>query len=280
MMWWRNTLYTVLWSAGRSFHLAGRAFMYLAAGTLRRRDLRDVTTRTWDDFGRNDDLIQSGLMFWERDVYEAFLKPTDHILLIGCGSGRDLLALLKRGYRVDGIDLSARAIARAREILDTARLSADLYTGAIETAVPGGSYDAFIFSWFCYGYVAQRDTRISLLATLRMRLQAGGRIFISYVPADGAPRTLPIRLARAVGRLTGSDWHPEVGDVIETFATDRRAVRYEHHFASGELEAEAAGAGFEIVLHRRGDLGVAVLAAADLTAAGAGRTRPSRPADR
>jgi SAM-dependent methyltransferase len=201
-------------------------------------------------------------MFWERDVYEAFLKPTDHILLIGCGSGRDLLALLKRGYQVDGVDLSARAIARAREMLDRARLTAELYTGAIELAVPGGDYDAFIFSWFCYGYVAQRDTRIDLLATLRTRLKAGGRIFISYVPTEGAPRALPIRLTRAVARLTRSDWHPEVGDVIETFAADRRAVRYEHHFGPGELEAEAASASFEVIFHRRGDLGAAVLTAA------------------
>ena len=279
----RTAVYTGLWGAGRALHLAGRAFTYLAAGTLRRRDLQDVTMRTWDDFGRNEDLVQSGLMYWEREVYEAFLKPADHVLLIGCGSGRDLLALLQRGYRVDGIDLSARAIERARTLLSNAGLSAQLSTGAIESAATGPKYDAFIFSWFCYGYVPQRETRVSVLATLRKRLRPGGRVFVSYVPTDEAPRTLPIRLARAVARLTRSDWHPELGDVIETFAADRRAVRYEHHFRRGELEAEAGAAGFQIVLHRRGDLGVAVLTPASAELSGvvdAGRSRPSRAADR
>ena len=281
MRGWRTLLYTPLWAAAQALHLCGRAVMYLAAGTLRRHDMREATAATWDDFSRSEDLILSGLMFWERDVYDRFLKPADHVLLVGCGSGRDLIALLKRGHRVAGLDVSGRALALARRMLDRERLSAELYTGAVEVTVPPGSFDAIIFSWFCYGYIPQRHTRVGMLESLRPHLTSGGRVVISYEPLQGRSRTLPVRLTRFVTWLTRSDWRPERGDVIDT-AGERRTVRYEHQFRDGVLDEEAHAAGFAVVFHQRGDVGVAVLMteAPDAISAGAGRTAPSPAADR
>lgn len=37
------------------------------------------------------------------------------ILDVGCGTGRHLIEMTKRGYNVSGIDLSASQLARARE---------------------------------------------------------------------------------------------------------------------------------------------------------------------
>src|SRR5437879_6256755 len=152
MISWRTVSFVLLSSAARALDLAGRTAIHLAAGTLRLRDLRRAITDAWEEFGRSEDAILGGLMPWESALYDRFLSPADRILVVGCGTGRDVIALLKRGHRVEGLDHGARAIALARRMLEREGLSAELYTGPIETVALPGSFDAFIFSWFCYGY--------------------------------------------------------------------------------------------------------------------------------
>ena len=259
MRGWRKALFTLLSGAALALERAGRASMCLAAGTLRLHDLRGAIANAWAEFGRSEGMILSGLMPWERALYDRFLKPEDRILLIGCGTGRDLIALLKLGYRVEGLDVAPRAIALARRMLETEGLSADLYTGPIEAVALPASFDAFIFSWFCYCYIPQADTRIGVLRKVKACLNPGGRVLISYIPAERPLRSLPIRLMRFVARLTRSDWRPELGDVIGRAAGDRHAIHYEHQFREGELENEASAAGLTVVFHERRDVGTAVL---------------------
>lgn len=256
---WRDAAFAVLWFAARTFELASRAVIYSAAGVLGRASMQRAIAKTWDRFSRTDAAIFSGLMPWEQAWYGRILKPGDHILLVGCGSGRDLLALLELGYRVDGLDPSQSAIDLARSILQRRGLSALLYTGAIEDAVPPGMFDAVIFSWFAYGYIPGRAARIGALRGLIPRLKPGGRVLISYIPAGTPPRSLPIALTRLVARVARSDWGPERGDVLGPPSGDRHAIDYEHHFLADELEREAVTAGLAVVSHERHEVGTAVL---------------------
>jgi SAM-dependent methyltransferase len=256
---WRKVPFIILSGAARALDLAARAAMSLAAGMLRLHDLRDAIVHTWDDFGRSEPMILSGLMPWERALYDRFLKPEDRVLVVGCGTGRDLIALLKLGYRAEGLDVAPRAIALARRMLERHSLSADLYTGPIESVALPGSFDVFVFSWFCYGYIPQVDTRVKVLGKVKAHLTPGGRVLICYIPAERPPQPLPIGLTRFVARLTRSDWRPELGDVIGPATRDRHAIHYEHQFGEGELENEARAAGLTVVFHERSDVGTAVL---------------------
>ena len=261
MRGWRKGPFVLLWGAARAFELAGRALMYLAAGTLRLQDLRGVIANAWEEFGRSEGLILSGLMHWEQALYDRFLKPEDRILVVGCGTGRDLIALLKLGYRVEGLDVGPRAVALARRMLEQEGLQAELYTGPVEAVALPGSFDAFIFSWFCYGYIPQFETRIGVLRKVKAHLNPGGRILISYVPAERPLRSLPIRLARFVGRMTRSDWRPEPGDMVGPAGGRWQRLHYEHQFQDGEIEKEARVAGLTVVFHEEGTEGKAVLIA-------------------
>lgn len=233
---------------------------HAAAGAARLADLRADLEREWDGpaAGSESD-IASGLMPWEREFYPAFLKPDDRILLIGCGTGRDLLGLLELGYRAEGLDLAPWCTARARAILQSRGFEAPVHTGAIETVDTPGTFDTFIFSWYSYCYIPESATRIRTLTKLRDHLNPDGRILVSYVPVPRPPRRLPIGLARLVGRLTRSDWRLEYGDVVRLGGPGRVFEHYEHRFTPDGLEAEVRAAGLRVAFHEPGEIGRIVL---------------------
>src|SRR2546425_10951206 len=114
MRGWRHATFAFFSRAARALDLAARALMYLAAGALDRRALRETITRNWAEFSRTEAAILSGLIAWEEAWYERVLKPADQTLLVGCGSGRDLIALTEQGARPTAPDPSGRALCLAR----------------------------------------------------------------------------------------------------------------------------------------------------------------------
>lgn len=250
----RAGLQACLFGCGRFLDRAATLAFYAAAGTARLEDLRRAIQREWQESGalESGTWVLSGLMGWEQDFYLRFLRPGDRILVVGCGTGRDLIALLNLGYRAEGLDVGPECIAVARQVLKERRLAAPLYTGSIETVELTGSFDVFIFSFFCYSYIPQSGSRIRVLRSVKGHLNPGGRILISYRVFPTLPRRLPIRLAQLVARGTRSDWRPEYGDMLQLSWPDRSFAHYEHQFHPGALEAEAESAGLRVVFHERG----------------------------
>jgi SAM-dependent methyltransferase len=257
-----RSLFVGLYSCARTVERAANFLFYAAAGSARLADVRAAIQREWDGQAADSDAyIASGLMPWEREFYLAFLKPDDRILLIGCGTGRDLLALRELGYRAEGLDVGPWCTARARAVLEARGLPTPVHTGAIETADVPGPFDVFLFSWFSYSYIPQSAARIDVLRKLRDHLIPGGRVLITYEPARTAPRRWPIRLARLVGRLSRSDWRLEYGDVVRLGDPGRYFEHYEHRFTPDGLADEVRAAGLTVAFHEGGEIGRAVLSA-------------------
>lgn len=256
-------MWAALHRCGRLFERAATLGFYAAAGAARLADLTSSIEREWDRSGAEEweGYVASGLMPWERDFYPRFLRAGDRVLVIGCGTGRDLLAFLEHGYRAEGVDVGPGCTAAARRLLGKRGFEAPIYTGAIETLALPGRYDAFVFSWFCYSYIPQSARRVHVLRTLAEHLTPGGRILVTYVPARTPPRHLPIRLARLVGWLVRSDWRPEPGDVLQVAERGRGFLHYEHRFGPGEIEDEGRAAGLTVTFHEAADEGTAVLVA-------------------
>jgi len=61
------------------------------------------------------DRNQIGLRPWESYIIQTYFLPKNRILDIGCGTGREAFALLKKGFQITGIDLSEPQIAVARD---------------------------------------------------------------------------------------------------------------------------------------------------------------------
>lgn len=258
---WRAALVRLLGGAGRPLQGAATALSYLAAGTLTRRDLDEAIARLWDELGQDDDGDAAGFLAWESAFYLPLLRAGERVLLVGCGTGRDLVPLLQRGHSTQGLDLAPRAIEACRRRLARLVLSAPLHVGSIERAVIDSRFDVVIFSWLCYGYIPEARSRVEALRNARRHLAEGGRVLISYVLRDPPPGRGAARLARLAAWLGRSGWLPQYGDLLLVSRRGGRlAVHYEHHFAAQEIEHEAREAGFTVAEHGGAGHGKLVLA--------------------
>jgi SAM-dependent methyltransferase len=248
---WRRSVFALAWGVAWTLDAAGRAVTYLAAGALTRDELRTAIARNWETYGLDEPFILSGLTHYEQEFYDRFLRPGDTILLVGCGTGRDLIALIRRGHEVEGLEPARRPLVIAQQMLDKLGLRATLHGAPIETAELRRTFDVVVFSQFCYGYLPESRARVAVLDKVKAALRPGGRVIIPYTPV-GRRRTLPIRVTRLVTRLTRSDWTPELGDKLWVSLADRRFVHFDHEFDPAEVEEEARAAGLRVVFHRQG----------------------------
>jgi SAM-dependent methyltransferase len=253
----------VLLSLARQFDRLGRGVSYAALGTLALDELRRGIARRWGGFFADERDITSGFMPWEADVVSRFVRAGDRVLVVGSGSGRDLIAFVEMGCHTTGVEPADAAIAAARRILDERRLTVPVVHGFFEEIQLQGSFEFIVFSWLCYCYMPQSRRRVDALRKAAALLAPGGRILVSICTAAEAPSSRLIRIQHLIGRLRGSDWRLEPGDVVAPYRWSTDELSFEHVFAPREFEAEAAAAGLSIVYRNRdewafvlGDCGV------------------------
>ena len=221
-----------------------------------------MTVQPWRRFNATDADVDAGFMPWEREIYAQWTRPGDRVLIVGSGTGRDLLPFVASGHEVVGIEPSPEPVAQLRSVLQNRRQAATIIEAFIEDAVLPGQFDLVIFSFLCYSYLRERSRRVAVLTRVLEHLNPGGRVVINYLARDPSRRNRAIRLAQWMARVTGSDWTPEEHDVLKTERNDagERVLSFEHWFTPEEIEAEATDAGLRAI-SREGPVGVPVLVA-------------------
>ena len=241
----RALAYRFLWTSSNALAKGANACLYLAAGLLRERDLEVASQIRWRESVPEVDDVDYGLDPWEQKVYLELLGRTDRILLLGCGTGRDLIPLVELGYNVTGLDPVPELVELAKANLAKRGLIAPVHAGLAETWNVAGSYDVVLFSGACYSYVRPSALRVSTLRRIKACLPHGGRIIINYRGLVRQSR-LSTMLTGLAARLSRADWRPEPGDV---FSRDYRAqpiLRCEHLFVPGEVARECQLAGLRV----------------------------------
>lgn len=242
----RSLGYRLLWTAANALQRSANGCLCVAAGLLRRDELRAMSQTQWSGFCTSADDVDGGLYPWERRLYERVLHTSDRMLLVGCGAGRDLIALRERGFNVTGLEQTPELVELAREHLARRGLTGDVSTGFIETWPLDGPYDAVVFSNCCYSYVHPSASRVATLARIKSRLTPQGRVVILYTGL--AHRSLlAARLTGLATRLSGADWRPEPGDSFSRDYHSESVLRYEHVFLPGEVANECAEAGLRVI---------------------------------
>jgi SAM-dependent methyltransferase len=223
---------------GHAARRVSRVSDYLSIAALRLDELKEGIRTRWQDFADADLDTAAGLMPWEQEMFERVAAHRTDVLVIGCGSGRELFALIEQGCRVTGIDPAGDALDRAQRGLESRHLSATLVEGFFEDVPLSGRFDLVVFSHYCYSLIPAAKRRIAALEKASTILKPGGQILVSYVAAP-RPRPILVRLGRMMGALCGTDWRIEPGDVVWGLG---QRLNFQHMFESGELEQEAAAA--------------------------------------
>jgi SAM-dependent methyltransferase len=226
---------------------AGRAVRYVDIGTRPLSAMREATCEVWSDFNADEPSVDAGWMPWERLLVARFVAADDRVLLIGSGTGRDLIPFVEMGCRVTGIEPSGPAVAVARRALERRHLAATIIEGFVEEVPLEGAFDVILFSFFCYSYVFDSERRVGLLKKLGPHLADGGRILLTChgVPsAELQPRSRVLSMARVANRWRQPGWRLERGDCFERSSQSASAFQFVHVFTKDEICDEARRGGF------------------------------------
>lgn len=180
-----------------------------------------------------------GLMAWEEAALEHSFGGCRRLLVLGAGGGREVLALARRGYEVEGYEPNQALVAYAADFLPRQGCAATVRHLARE-AVPaaGEPFDGIILGWGAYMLMPGRNLRVDLLRRLLPLIKPGGPILLSFWtrPGDGARFRLSAAVANAL-RVPLRRERVLVGDALQP--------NYVHYFIPGEIATELRMAGWE-----------------------------------
>ncbi len=119
---------------------------------------------------------------------ELSLKPGALILDIGCGTGRHSIELAKRGYKVTGIDLSTKMLAKAAESAKAAGVNINwVRADATKFTLPPKYDGAICLCEGSFGLLGHRDDPInqplSILCNISSSLKKKAKVILTVLNA-------------------------------------------------------------------------------------------------
>lgn len=196
-------------------------------------------------------LAPTGLEPPEREMVERHVKSGGRILDVGCGGGREALALARAGFQVTAIDIAPRMVEAARA--NAAREGLDIAFGvqsATELDEPPGSFDGAYWAG-SYHHIPGRALRVEALRRIVRALTPDGVLILMVAyrePRGLLSRSRLVDFLRGLGAsFFGTRRLSEPGDgyMRETSqASDPREACFFHNFSSPhEVRAELEAAG-------------------------------------
>ncbi len=200
----------------------------------------------------SEDHNHRGLFAWEKQVIHDYFKPSQRILLLGAGGGREIAALRSLGYEIDGFECNPQLVERANRLLKKANLVPDVrWAPRDQSPQESKKYDALIIGWGVYTLIAGKQQRIKLLKQLRDQIREEGPLLLSFFHRQNPD--WQFKVVVAIGnisrRLLGRE-HLDLGDVIDP--------NYQHYFTREEILAELTEGGFNLQHYSTQDYGHAV----------------------
>lgn len=116
---------------------------------------------------------------------EKYIKPGNHVLEIGAGTGRYSHALARQGYAVDAVELIEHNIEIfLKNTLPTEHITVMQGNALDLSYFPDNQYDITLLLGPLYHLYNKKDKRQALKEAIRVTKQ-GGFIFAAYVISDG-----------------------------------------------------------------------------------------------
>lgn len=136
--------------------------------------------------------VAEGLRQWEREVVEEHFPPKGRLLNVGCGCGREAIALAKMGYDVFALDVAAKQLAQAKENARREELQIT-FAETDGVSIPFGRtrFDIIILWTQVLGNIASRADQLHLLESCGHSLSHGGLISASVHERDFCRQDTP-----------------------------------------------------------------------------------------
>ena len=153
------------------------------------------------------------LVYSDRDEAEAervaaFIErvaappPGAFFVDVACGRGRHALAFARRGHRVVGVDLAARALDDARRAARAEGLDATFVRGDMREPYCDGCADGVVNLFTAFGYFEHEADNARAVAAMAHAVRPDGFLVQDFLNADRVRATLAPESARVVGAGT------------------------------------------------------------------------------
>jgi len=195
--------------------------------------------------------VEEGLEEIEQWLVEGPMARRGCVLDVGCGAGREAVALARLGYQVVGIDIASRMVEAAQHNAAQRGLEIVFMTLAAQEVTPQlGSFDYVLTTPGFYQCVPTRTMRVQTLRALSSALKPAGILFLSapwyvlwgragYRPGLRAKLVDGLRYLHRV--LPGEHFTSEPGDqLLRTVSpvSDPTVTVFQHLFYKPAIIAE------------------------------------------
>lgn len=200
----------------------------------------------------------------DKIIHENTTKRPKNILSLGCGTGSYELLFAKKGYQIDGVDLSSQMLAIARKKISHSKLSSkiSLHQGDIRKVTLNKQFDIAIMLFNIAGYMLKNKDFEDCLLNIAKHLKPKGLFIFDCFHAPIVLRDhIPYQIKEInhdgskIIRLTRSKliWDANIVDInfqilnirgSKTISdiNERHSIRY---FSLPELDYFLTNAGFE-----------------------------------
>ena len=225
-------------------------------GFFKREDyhLLDSIYYYQSDMYRDENYNKRGLWDWEEKILDQYFQQCHNLLLVGAGGGREVLALCKRGYEVDGFECNANLLEFANNLIEQEGFASNLKLAPRDQCPDSQKeYDGLIVGWGAYTLIQGKEHRIEFLRQLHTQAKKNAPILISFFcyseTTGGRDFKAIAKIGNVLKRLLGRECL-EVGDSL--------APNYVHYFTEDEIANELLAGGFELKTYRKNQYGHAV----------------------
>lgn len=229
---------TVRWCGGAGW-VAAQA---VGLGLLDADELVRLTVQRFESssYGVPAYNVSSGLWLWERQALQRFFPPRGRILVGAAGSGREMIALHRAGYSVEGFECARSLVESGKVILRDVGCAGELLWAPAGT-VPSmqGGFDGAIMGWSGYMYIPRREQRVRLLRDFRDLLVTGAPLLISFETREYCEQRMHWS-ARA------ANWIRKARGAEPVAVGDRLDLGFKHWFNRDDIAGEMHDAGLNM----------------------------------
>jgi len=191
----------------------------------------------------------SGLFDWEKPMIQKHFSNAKTILLIAAGGGREVLALSKMGFEVDGYECNPTLIEYGNALLQKNKIDNKIkYLERNSVPAEIKKYDGIIIGWGAYSHISGNRKRLSFLKALYPFMHNETPLMISFLwTSKRDRRDKIIKSISDFFRTSSRKEKTEPGDKLEP--------DFIHYFNEAEIKNEMTQSKFNVIDYNNTEYG-------------------------